>query len=52
MEPNPNRAEMQSLFTFMAVQLARIHTQLYPDTTCPKHVRGPRKPDMQQQENP
>jgi hypothetical protein len=41
---------MDGLFTFFAVQLARIHNQLYPEGTNPMHVRGPRKPDMQEQE--
>jgi hypothetical protein len=52
MNPEPQlRAEIQSFFTFLALQLARIHTQLYPESTYPKHMRGPRKPDMAEQES-
>jgi hypothetical protein len=39
-----------SFHTFCALQLARIHRNLYPEHTNPVHVRGPRKPDMQEQE--
>jgi hypothetical protein len=39
-----------SIWTFFALQLARIHADLYPSYTNPIHVKGPRKPDMQEQE--
>ena len=45
-----NSPHIQSIWTFYALQLARIHTQLYPHYTNPVHVRGPRRPDMAEQE--
>lgn len=48
--PDELSRQMQSLWTFFALQLARIHAELYPEATHPKHVQGPRRPDMQDQE--
>lgn len=42
---------MNGLWAFFAMQVARVHTNLYPYDTCPRHVRGPRKPDMAEQES-
>jgi len=44
------RPEIQSFFTFLALQIARIHSTLYPESTFPRHVSGPRRPDMAEQE--
>jgi hypothetical protein len=43
-------SHLEGLFKFFALQLARIHSQLYPEAIYPKHVSGPRRPDMQEQE--
>lgn len=39
-----------SLFTFMALQLARIQGYLFPEGSYPRHISGPRRPDMTEQE--
>ena len=40
--------ESVSLFSFFALQLARIHSQLYPWSMNPPHVSGPKRPNMQE----
>lgn len=39
-----------SFLTFLTLQLARIHGQLYPITSNPPHTQGPRRPDMTEQD--
>jgi len=40
----------KSLFTFFAVQQARIRNKLWPVDHNPPHSQGPRRPDLQEQE--
>lgn len=40
----------QSLFTFFAIQQARILNKLKPVDYNPPHAQGPRRPDLQEQE--
>lgn len=40
----------KSLFTFFALQAARIQAKLYPVDHNPPHSQGPRRPDLQEQE--
>lgn len=41
----------KSIFTIFALQVARIQNKLFPETSYPPHTSGPRKPDLQEQEN-
>jgi hypothetical protein len=45
-----NPSHLEGFFTFCALQIARIHSQLYPEALNPRHVRGPRRPDLQETE--
>ena len=40
----------KSIFTFFALQQARILNKLYPQYTNPRHSPGVRKPDLQETE--
>jgi len=42
--------QLESFYVYCALQLARIHRELYPEYTNPIHVQGPKRPDMASQE--